>query len=73
MSDPFYKRLIREIGAAGTVLLKNTNGALPLKKPKSLAIIGTDAKVSPLGPNGYSDRAGNDVGYFNTWMLREKY
>jgi beta-glucosidase len=35
--------LIRKHGSAGTVLLKNTNGALPLKAPKSIAIFGNDA------------------------------
>ena len=33
-------KVVREIGAAGTVLLKNVAGALPLRKPKSLAVIG---------------------------------
>ncbi|OTB07246.1 glycoside hydrolase family 3 protein [Hypoxylon sp. CI-4A] len=47
--------LIREIGAKSTVLLKN-EGALPLKKPKFLAVIGEDAGPNPLGPNGCSDR-----------------
>ncbi|CCC09733.1 hypothetical protein SMACR_03290 [Sordaria macrospora] len=37
--------LIREIGAAGTVLVKNVNGTLPLTKPKFLAIYGYDAIV----------------------------
>ncbi|KAI1765702.1 glycoside hydrolase family 3 protein [Hypoxylon sp. FL1150] len=50
-----HGNLIREIGAKATVLLKN-NGALPLKKPKFLAVIGEDAGPSPLGPNGCSDR-----------------
>jgi len=35
-----HATLIRTIGAASTVLLKNVNGALPLKAPKSLGIIG---------------------------------
>ncbi|KAI0901687.1 glycoside hydrolase family 3 protein [Annulohypoxylon nitens] len=47
--------LIREIGAKSTVLLKN-NGALPLNKPKFLAVVGEDAGPNPLGPNGCSDR-----------------
>ncbi|KAF2114370.1 beta-glucosidase-related glycosidase [Lophiotrema nucula] len=34
---------IRRHGAAGTVLLKNENGALPLKAPKSIAVFGNDA------------------------------
>ncbi|KAI5204983.1 hypothetical protein E4T42_02997 [Aureobasidium subglaciale] len=35
--------LIRELGAAGTVLLKNTKGALPLNAPKNIAVLGNDA------------------------------
>ena len=37
--------LIREIGAAGTVLVKNVNNTLPLKKPKFLSVFGYDAPV----------------------------
>lgn len=36
-----HYKIVREIGAAGAVLLKNTNSALPLKKPRSVALIGT--------------------------------
>jgi beta-glucosidase-like glycosyl hydrolase len=32
--------LVREIGSASIVLLKNTHGALPLKKPRTLVVIG---------------------------------
>lgn len=46
-----HASLIREIGAKGTVLLKN-NGVLPLKKPKFLAVIGEDAGPNLYGPNG---------------------
>lgn len=35
--------LIRKHGAAGSVLLKNTNGALPLRAPKNIAVFGNDA------------------------------
>ncbi|PIL26516.1 hypothetical protein GSI_12274 [Ganoderma sinense ZZ0214-1] len=59
VQDDHYK-VVREIGAASTVLLKNVDGALPLHKPKSVAIIGNDAGPSSLGPNGYSDRGGDD-------------
>lgn len=38
-----HSALIRKHGAAGTVLLKNTNGALPLKAPKNIALFGNDA------------------------------
>lgn len=37
-SDHF--KIVREIGAASTVLLKNVANALPLRQPRSLAIIG---------------------------------
>ncbi|TDL28550.1 beta-glucosidase [Rickenella mellea] len=52
--------LIRTIGAASTVLLKNVNNALPLNKPKSIGIVGNGAGPSSVGPNGYSDRGGDD-------------
>ena len=51
-------RVIRKTGAASTVLLKNT-GSLPLNKPKSISLIGYDLGPSLLGPNGYSDRGGD--------------
>ncbi|EXJ65900.1 beta-glucosidase [Cladophialophora psammophila CBS 110553] len=38
-----HGQLIRDIAAAGTVLLKNTNDALPLKAPKTLGVFGNDA------------------------------
>ncbi|CAE6526553.1 unnamed protein product [Rhizoctonia solani] len=67
--DPFNKhvdvqedhyKLVREMGAASTVLLKNVNGALPLKKPITMALIGSDAGPAQRGPNGYADRGGLD-------------
>lgn len=41
--------LIRKHGAAGTVLLKNVNNALPLKAPKSIAVFGNDADEDTQG------------------------
>ncbi|KAF9692889.1 hypothetical protein EKO04_009060 [Ascochyta lentis] len=38
-----HAQLIRDLGAAGTVLLKNTNSALPLKTPKNIGVFGNDA------------------------------
>ena len=38
-----HSALIREIGSAGTVLLKNVNGTLPLKSPKVIGVFGNDA------------------------------
>ena len=51
-----HAALIREIGGASTVLLKNTNKALPLNKPKSVAVIGEDAHDNPSGVDSCSDR-----------------
>lgn len=51
-----HAELIREIGAKSVVLLKNTDNALPLKKPASIATIGEDAQDNPNGPNACIDR-----------------
>jgi len=51
-----HGKLIREIGAKSVVLLKN-NKTLPLRKPKSLAVIGEDAHDNPAGPNACAERA----------------
>lgn len=52
-----HAELIRKHGAAGTVLLKNKNGALPLKTPKNIAVFGNDAgaptQSSVLNQNDY--------------------
>ncbi|KAF8595923.1 beta-glucosidase [Ceratobasidium sp. AG-I] len=67
--DPFNKhvdvqedhyKLVREMGAASTVLLKNVNGSLPLKKPITISLIGSDAGPAKRGPNGHADRGGID-------------
>ncbi|KAF8640625.1 hypothetical protein AX17_000286 [Amanita inopinata Kibby_2008] len=55
-----HKDHIREVGRASTVLLKNAAGVLPLKGIRSIGIIGNGAGPGSLGPNGYSDRAGDD-------------
>ncbi|KAF3767937.1 family 3 glycoside hydrolase [Cryphonectria parasitica EP155] len=44
-----HSELIRKHGAAGTVLLKNTNNALPLKAPKLIALFGNDASAPTEG------------------------
>ncbi|RDB23963.1 putative beta-glucosidase L [Hypsizygus marmoreus] len=59
VQDDHYK-LVREIGAASTVLLKNVRGALPLKKPRSIVLIGSDAGPGKIGPNQFGDQGGND-------------
>jgi beta-glucosidase-like glycosyl hydrolase len=48
-----HYKLIREIGSAATVLLKNKRNALPLKKPKSLAIIGEETHSSRPSPTRF--------------------
>lgn len=54
-------RIIREVGAASTVLLKNSKGTLPLSDDlRSIAVIGNDAGPSLKGANGYADRGGLD-------------
>ncbi|KAK4133735.1 glycoside hydrolase family 3 protein [Trichocladium antarcticum] len=40
-----HAKLIKEIGAAGTVLVKNVNKTLPFKKPRFLCVYGYDATV----------------------------
>lgn len=53
-----HSTIIRALGAASTVLLKNTNGALPLKGTEQLTtVFGEDAAGNPVGPNGCEDRA----------------
>ncbi|KAF8751476.1 Fibronectin type III-like domain [Rhizoctonia solani] len=62
-SDPGPDQQTRrclEMGAASTVLLKNVNDTLPLKKPITIAMIGSDAGPAQRGPNGYADRGGLD-------------
>jgi beta-glucosidase len=55
-----HYKLVREIGAASTVLLKNVDGALPLKKPRSIVLVGSDAGPGKIGPNEFADQGGVD-------------
>lgn len=55
-----HYKVVREIGAASTVLLKNERGVLPLKKPRNLVIIGNDAGPGRAGPNQFTFQAGSD-------------
>jgi len=46
-----HSTIVRTNGAASLVLLKNTNNALPLSKPLSMAIFGSHAGPVMAGPN----------------------
>ncbi|KNZ75609.1 putative beta-glucosidase L [Termitomyces sp. J132] len=60
VQDDHFK-IVREIGAASTVLLKNKNDALPLKRPRSIFLAGSDAgPAREAGPNAFRDQTGND-------------
>ena len=53
--------LVREIDTSSIVLLKNVNDALPLKKPRTLVLIGSDAAPGHIaGPNEFPYQAGVD-------------
>ncbi|KAL7414341.1 glycoside hydrolase family 3 protein [Mrakia frigida] len=63
-----HHKIIRHMGAASTVLLKNVNGVLPLKAGiRSIAVIGEDAGPSRKGPNGYPDHGGLDGALASGW------
>ena len=56
-----HGKLVREIGTSSIVLLKNVNRALPLKKPRKLILIGSDAGPARIaGPNEFPYQAGVD-------------
>lgn len=47
-----HYQIVREIGHAGAVLLKNTNGALPLNAPRNVVLIGEfSARCIPVAPS----------------------
>ncbi|KAK5173999.1 uncharacterized protein LTR77_001078 [Saxophila tyrrhenica] len=58
-----HSHLIRELGAAGTVLLKNTNNTLPLKTPKNVGVFGNDAADITIGLYFGSDPDLQNIGY----------
>lgn len=53
-----HSSLIREIGGASAVLLKNKNNALPLKSPRRIAVFGNDAVDLSGGPYDPSNEIG---------------
>ncbi|KAI2675677.1 CAZyme family GH3 [Penicillium roqueforti] len=54
-----HATVARTVARDSIVLLKNQEHTLPLRQPKSLAIIGQDAIVNPNGPNACGDRGCN--------------
>lgn len=56
-----HYQVVREVATAGIVLLKN-EGVLPLHKPKSMVLVGSDAAPPIVGPNEYSDQGGVPTG-----------
>ncbi|KAH7106678.1 glycoside hydrolase superfamily [Auriculariales sp. MPI-PUGE-AT-0066] len=56
-----HKKIIREVAAAGTVLLKNVKKALPLslKKIRRIGVFGSDAGPHPQGPNACTSGMGD--------------
>ncbi|KAL4062620.1 glycoside hydrolase family 3 protein [Scleroderma yunnanense] len=57
-----HDQVVREVAAGGTVLLKNEGCTLPLKKPRSIVLVGSDAGPPNKGPNEYSDQGGDPSG-----------
>ncbi len=56
-----HGELVREIDTSSIVLLKNVNNALPLRKPRKLVLIGSDAGPARIaGPNEFLYQAGVD-------------
>ncbi|KAF2844935.1 glycoside hydrolase family 3 protein [Plenodomus tracheiphilus IPT5] len=46
---PEHTKLIRDLGAAGTVLLKNVDASLPLKQPMKIGVFGNDGADYTVG------------------------
>ncbi|KAF8848804.1 glycoside hydrolase family 3 protein [Acephala macrosclerotiorum] len=58
-----HSTIVRTNVAASLVLLKNTNNALPLAKPKSMALFGSHAGPVMAGPNYYFSVQGSGPTY----------
>lgn len=56
-----HVQVVKEVATGGIVLLKN-EGALPLQKPKSIVLVGSDAAPPESGPNEYADQGGDPTG-----------
>ena len=51
-----HATVVRNVARDSIVLLKNDDQTLPLRKPATLAIIGSDAISNAVGPNACNDR-----------------
>ncbi|KAL8378010.1 avenacinase [Gaeumannomyces hyphopodioides] len=60
---------IRELGAAGSVLLKNEKGVLPLKKPMNIGVFGNDAADFSQGNYNAGAFAGGGGGDYDIGTL----
>lgn len=58
-----HSKLAREFAGASIVLLKNTDGALPISSPKKIAIFGYHAGSATIGPNTPMDVEGSESVY----------
>ena len=56
-----HATVVKEVATSGIVLLKN-EGVLPLNKPKSVVLVGSDAAPPESGPNEYPDQGGDPTG-----------
>ncbi|CAI7584967.1 unnamed protein product [Penicillium manginii] len=63
--DPKSKNVILQSAIEGHVLVKNTAGALPLRKPKFLSLFGYDAIPSPLNTADDGSLGGWSMGLQN--------
>ncbi|KAJ3761700.1 glycoside hydrolase family 3 protein [Lentinula raphanica] len=55
-----HSSVVLDIGRASIVLLKNVRNALPLNKPKSILLAGSDAGLGAIGPNEFPNGGGDD-------------
>ncbi|KAF2089190.1 glycoside hydrolase family 3 protein [Saccharata proteae CBS 121410] len=58
-----HTKLIRDLAAQGTILLKNTNNTLPLKAPTSIGVFGNDAGEVTDGLTTFVNNTFKDFSY----------
>ncbi|KAF2686783.1 glycoside hydrolase family 3 protein [Lentithecium fluviatile CBS 122367] len=64
-----HAQIIREVGAAGTVLLKNVNNTLPLKEPQNIGVFGNDAADYTVGQYSLNIASGIAAGNYDIGTL----